>query len=194
MNHYRFTQRAFNVRNVSDIHLFSCLCCSCAFGLIHFIWQLGNPEPFISSSWKLGAAILKPYVEQHHRVLFLIMLKNSLILSTELCIPLRISFSPSCPELIYHLALISKVSLVLFYSAVNAISCCAFVFHLLWVAQSFSSPISLYFEQDLFLNWPFLLRSSTFFLIYFFSPLKVERCTLLPCSCLQPGFQTKTGS
>lgn len=128
---------------------------------IHFIWRPGNPEPFISSSWKLWAVILKPYVEQHHRVLFLITLKNSLILSTELCIPLHIRFSPSCPELIYHLALISKVSLVLFYRAVNAIPCCALVFHLLWVTRSFSSPISLYFEQDLLLNCPLLLCSST---------------------------------
>lgn len=175
MNHYRFTQRAFNVRNLSDIYLFSCWCCSCAFGLIHFIWWTENLEPFISSSYKLGAAILKPYVEQHHRVLFLITLKNSMILpSTELCIPLHIAFSPSCPELIYHLALISKVSRVILQRS----KCCALVFNLLWVVRSFSSPISLYFEEDLLLNLPVLLRSSAF--------LSVAPCCHVPD--LLPGF------
>lgn len=124
MNHYRFTQRAFNVRNVSNIHLFSCLCCSCAFGLIHFIWRLTeNPEPFISSSWKLRTTIPKPYVKRHHGVPFLIMLKNSLILSTELCIPL-ISALPSAPhaQSSYTTSPSSQRSLVLFYSVgVNAV-------------------------------------------------------------------------
>ncbi len=77
---------------------FRCLCCSCAFGLIHFIWRLTeNPEPFISSSWKLRTTIPKPYVKRHHGVPFLIMLKNSLILSTELCVPL-ISALASAPH------------------------------------------------------------------------------------------------
>lgn len=142
MNHYRFTQRAFNVSEMClDIHLFSCLCCSCAFGLIHLIWRLTeNPEPFISSSWKLGTAIPKPYVKRHHGVPFLITLKNSLILSIELCIPL-ISALPSAPhaQSSYTTSPSSQRSLVLFQSVeVNAVpKCCALVFNLLRVARSF---------------------------------------------------------
>lgn len=127
---------------------------------VHLDWfiSFGGWEIW-SHSFQVVAAILKPCLEQNHWVLFLITLKNSLILSTELCISLRIPFSPSCPELIYHLTLISKVSCVILQCSKCYILLC------LSLPSSLSPPIIFKSNKPVF--WPLLLRPNTLFHFFF---------------------------
>lgn len=140
MSHYRFTQRAFNVRNVSDIHLFSCL----RFPLhsIKFI-SFGNPLKIQSHSfqvaWNRGPRS-RQHVDPHHGVLFLISARFSPLNSVFLS-------SPSCRRPLVHRAhILSRPRLkvlVLFYSAVvNALPCCDSDCNFLQIARS---SWSLYF-------------------------------------------------
>lgn len=110
-----------------------------------FIWRPGNLEPFISSSWNPKGCNPKAICGATSQSSFSHYAEEQLdsfhwtLYSSPYSLHAQSSYTTS-PS--------SQRSLVLFYSAVNAISCCVLVFHLLWVARLFSSPISLYFDTS----------------------------------------------
>lgn len=137
MSHYSFTQRAFNVRNVSDIHLCSSLRFSPAFQYIYFIWKPAENPRAIHFKWPEAGHRVRPLcqcVDPHHAVLFLISarfsLLNSLFLSSQSCRrPLVLR-----AHILSHPRL---KGLLFFYSAVvNALACCDLDCNFLRISRS----------------------------------------------------------